>query len=131
MSTNSGVANFALAKMREHISFVHKAYPAECISPNLMTIEGIEEFPGFGGTGFFARRGNEVFYITARHILTASPNPQKWASSIPELHSIHDVKSWKDICDYLGIEVAGDSGRRKLEVWVKNIRPNWPAVPEV
>jgi hypothetical protein len=35
-----------------------------------MTIEGIEDFPGFGGTAFFARRGEEVFYVTARHCLT-------------------------------------------------------------
>jgi hypothetical protein len=54
----------------KRISFIHNEYPVECISPNLLSIEGIEAFPGFGGTGFFARRGDAVFYITARHCLT-------------------------------------------------------------
>ena len=57
-------------KMREHISFVHRTYPAECVSPNLMSLESHEDYPGFGGTGFFVRRGNDVFYMTARHCLT-------------------------------------------------------------
>ncbi len=52
------------------ISFVHTNDPATCASPNLMTAEGAEEYPGFSGTGFFAKRGGEVFYITARHCLT-------------------------------------------------------------
>ncbi|MGM9488089.1 hypothetical protein [Ideonella sp. YS5] len=55
---------------RLQISFVHPAYPTSCISPNLMTAEGVDEYPGFSGTGFFARRGDTVFYITARHCLT-------------------------------------------------------------
>jgi hypothetical protein len=63
-----------LEAMRQKISFVHPAYPTDCVSPNLMSVEGIEEFPGFGGTGFFARRGNEIFYVTARHCLTNQPD---------------------------------------------------------
>lgn len=55
---------------RLEISFVHSEYPTDCISPNLMSVEGMEEFPGFGGTGFFVRRSDEVFYVTARHCLT-------------------------------------------------------------
>ena len=74
MLSNSELAHPAIAKMRERISFVHKKYPAECISPNLMSIEGFEEFPGFGGTGFFARRADDVFYITARHCLSKQQN---------------------------------------------------------
>lgn len=74
MLNNSEQAHPALAKLRERISFVHKEYPADCISPNLMSIEGIEEFPGFGGTGFFARREDIVFYITARHCLSKLHN---------------------------------------------------------
>ena len=52
------------------ISFTHPAYPADCVSPNFMTTEGADEYPGFGGTGFFAKRRDAVFYITARHCLT-------------------------------------------------------------
>lgn len=62
--------NLDLQQMRAQISFVHQVYPVDCVSPNLMSVEGIEVFPGFGGTGFFARRGDEVFYVTARHCLT-------------------------------------------------------------
>lgn len=58
------------AQVAARIGFTHSAFPADCVSPNLMSIEGVEEFPGFGGTGFFARRGDAVFYITARHCLT-------------------------------------------------------------
>lgn len=36
----------------------------------MISLDGIEEFPGFGGTGFFARHDDEVFYVTARHCLT-------------------------------------------------------------
>jgi hypothetical protein len=59
-----------LEALRQKISFVHPTYPTDCVSPNLISLEGIEEFPGFGGTGFFARRDDEVFYVTARHCLT-------------------------------------------------------------
>lgn len=64
------IEDIFVQKLRQQISFVHPEYPADCVSPNLMSVEGIEEFPGFGGTGFFGRRGNEVFYVTARHCLT-------------------------------------------------------------
>ena len=74
-----------LQKMREEISFVHPAYPADCVSPNLMTIDGIEDFPGFGGTGFFARRGEKVFYVTARHCLTKQQDSDI-ASAAARLH---------------------------------------------
>ena len=56
--------------MPELTSFVHSRYPGDCASPNVFTSEGLDAFPGFFGTGFFARRGDEVFYITARHCLT-------------------------------------------------------------
>lgn len=57
-------------KSSETISFTHTTDPAICASPNLMTTDGAEEYPGFVGTGFFAKRNDEVFYITARHCLT-------------------------------------------------------------
>lgn len=71
--------------LRQKISFVHSTYPTDCASPNLISAEGIEEFPGFGGTGFFARRGDEVFYVTARHCLTKSPDADI-ASLVKGLH---------------------------------------------
>jgi hypothetical protein len=56
------------------ISFTHPEYPIGCISPNLVTAEGLEQFPGFAGTGFLARREDSIYYITARHCLTKDHN---------------------------------------------------------
>lgn len=52
------------------ISFLHSGLPSNCISPNMVTADDLEEFPGIAGTGFLARRENRLFYITARHCLT-------------------------------------------------------------
>lgn len=71
--------------LRQKIAFTHSTYPADCASPNLITADGIEEFPGFSGTGFFARRGDEVFYVTARHCLTKQPDADI-ASLVARLH---------------------------------------------
>ena len=60
---------------------------------------------------------------------TLSPNPQEWLSGIPELQSISDLTSWQRICDYLGIEVGRNSARRVLAKWLRENRPEWPAVP--
>jgi hypothetical protein len=70
MSSPVSMAANAIAKMRAQISFTHGTYPDACVSPNFLSVEGLDEFPGFCGTGFFARRGDDVFYITARHCLS-------------------------------------------------------------
>lgn len=60
-----------------------------------------------------------------------SPKPSDWLSKIPELRAFTNLRSWKDICGHLGIEVGSDSARRRLNDWVKDNRPKWPSVPEV
>lgn len=60
-----------------------------------------------------------------------SPKPSDWLSKIPELRAFTNLRSWKDICGHLGIEVGSDSARRRLNDWVKANRPKWPSVPEV
>jgi len=60
-----------------------------------------------------------------------SPKPRDWLSKIPELHAFTHLRSWKDICGHLGIEVGRDSARRRLKDWVKDNRSKWPRVPEV
>jgi hypothetical protein len=60
-----------------------------------------------------------------------SPSAQHWASTVPELKNKKDMKSWKAICDFLKINTAGDSARRKLRAWVKEHKPSWPEVPEI
>ncbi|WP_145985773.1 hypothetical protein [Aquitalea magnusonii] len=52
------------------ISFLHSGLPNNCISPNIISEQGLEEYPGMAGTGFIAKRANQLYYITARHCLT-------------------------------------------------------------
>jgi hypothetical protein len=52
------------------VSFLHSGCPIRCIALNLLTEEGWEQFPRRLGTGFFARRGTKIYYLTARHCLT-------------------------------------------------------------
>lgn len=66
-----------------------------------------------------------------QHKKAPSPSALLWADSIPELKRKGGLNNWKAICDYLKIETAGDSARRKLKSWVKANRPRWPEVPEI
>ncbi|WP_454737190.1 hypothetical protein [Cupriavidus necator] len=59
-----------------------------------------------------------------------SPSAHDWAATVPELKSVKGLSTWKAICDHLNIKTAGDSARRKLQNWVKDNRPKWPAVPD-
>jgi hypothetical protein len=61
-----------------------------------------------------------------------SPSASEYAKQIPELLLFADNwnLTWKDICEYLKIDVAGDSARRKLKRWVMDNKPDWPKVPE-
>ncbi|WP_152601892.1 hypothetical protein [Burkholderia paludis] len=56
------------------ISFIHTGYPSECVAPNLFIEKGFEDYPYIRGTGFFARRGRQLFYITAKHCLEGHNN---------------------------------------------------------
>ncbi len=60
-----------------------------------------------------------------------SPKPSQWLVKVPELKTKSGLGSWKAICDYLKIETAGDSARRRLKKWVETNRPDWPEVPDV
>ena len=60
-----------------------------------------------------------------------SPNPQQWATSVPELRSEKHLNSWQAICNLLKIDTAGDSARRKLKNWVKTNQSKWPPVPGI
>lgn len=52
------------------ISFVHSGFPQNCVSINLIVEPGYERYPQRSGTGFFAKRGDQLYYLTARHCLT-------------------------------------------------------------
>jgi hypothetical protein len=58
-----------------------------------------------------------------------SPSAQKWAQTVPDLAGKEFV-DWKAICDQLQVETGTDSARRRLQAWVKENRPMWPAVPD-
>ena len=60
-----------------------------------------------------------------------TPSPTDWVLTVPELKNRKGLNTWKAICDFLKIDTAGDSARRKLKNWVKSSRPNWPAVPDI
>lgn len=51
------------------ISFLHTGYPNECIAANIFVEKDFEDHPYTRGTGFFAKRGKELYYITAKHCL--------------------------------------------------------------
>lgn len=71
---------------------------------------------------------NALFYEGA--LRGASPNAADWAATVPDLRG-RTFESWQAICDALGIEVGGDSARRRLQAWVASHRPGWPQVLEV
>jgi len=58
-----------------------------------------------------------------------SPDPREWAKTVSELSTQH-FSYWKEICDYLNIDVGSDSGRRVLQKWVSENKPSWPSVPD-
>lgn len=68
---------------------------------------------------------------SGRLLGTKSPTPSSidWLSKVPELRNLTHLRTWKDICVHLGVEVAGDSARRRLQKWVQNNHTNWPDVP--
>jgi hypothetical protein len=62
---------------------------------------------------------------------TPSPSVTQWVTSVPELKSRRALNTWKAVCDFLMIDTAGDSARRKLKNWVRINRTSWPAVPDI
>jgi hypothetical protein len=62
---------------------------------------------------------------------TPSPSARKWVDSVPELQNKKALGSWREICNFLKIDVGRDSARRALKSWVKAHKPDWPSVPEV
>ncbi|MBC8459233.1 MAG: DUF262 domain-containing protein [Deltaproteobacteria bacterium] len=70
------------------------------------------------------------FKVPTSWTKTPSPSAYRWASNIPEL-AMHGFRNWKEICDYLNLDVSGDSARRILKRWVMEKKPNWPSVPEL
>lgn len=69
-------------------------------------------------------------YKVTRRQRAQSPRPVNWLSTVPELRSIPNLRTWQDICAHLGVEVGRDSARRKLKEWVQNKHPKWPEVPD-
>lgn len=80
-----------------------------------------------------ARDGNELEELLVETFRKKAPSPSaaEWAADVPELKSRKGLTSWKAICDFLDVEVGGDSARRRLKVWVSAHKPSWPPVPEI
>lgn len=52
---------------------LHSELPTDCASANVVVDLDHIQYPGIFGTGFFAKRNREVFYITALHCMRANP----------------------------------------------------------
>lgn len=52
-------------------SFTHSGLP-DCASPIVTVVPELPDFPGIYGTGFFTRKENKIFFLTARHCLIKS-----------------------------------------------------------
>lgn len=59
-----------------------------------------------------------------------SPSAYDWCRKVPELSKFSDRVKWTEICDYLNIEVGGNSARRALKDWIRENRRGWPTIPE-
>ncbi len=59
-----------------------------------------------------------------------SPDASAWVASVPDLAGVPGLKAWRAVCTHLGVEVGGDSARRRLQTWVAANRPEWPVVPD-
>ena len=61
---------------------------------------------------------------------TSTPSRRLWLVQIPELRNIKGLNTWKDICNYLGLDSKGDSARRVLKKWTAINKPEWTEIPE-
>lgn len=77
----------------QNISFLHSGLP-NCISPIVSHIAEIPEFQGIHGTGFFARKADNIFFITARHCLTKDPQADI-ADIAGRLHIPYELTGYK------------------------------------
>lgn len=67
-------------------SFHHSGLPRACITPLVITDPGAEAYPGVAsGTGFFARKGREVFLLTALHCLESAIPPLNYLAMSKKL----------------------------------------------
>ena len=98
----------AIMPRREPL-FAHSGIP-DCSRPIVTHLDGHPEIPGIHGTGFFVRKGEEVFFVTARHCLLK--DDQDDASAIANvLHvpysldlvnpSERDYVRFNSICSFL------------------------------
>lgn len=111
--------SFSEALRRVLTGIQQEADPNRKKSPPLSADELLAELSAMG----------KEFKITPRQ-RAPSPKAGEWVSSVPELRSVPNLRSWKDICVHLEIGVAGDSARRKLQDWVNINHPEWPNVPD-
>ncbi|SMF97755.1 hypothetical protein SAMN02949497_0011 [Methylomagnum ishizawai] len=83
------------------ISFLHSGLPKDCTFPIISTLESAENYPFRHGTGFFAKRGRDIYFITARHCLIkhTNENIDKLASRLAIPYIPHGYKHEKS--DYI------------------------------
>lgn len=55
-------------------TFLHSGYPKDCVAPLILSTPVNLDCPAMSGTGFFARRGRQIYFVTARHCFGMSAN---------------------------------------------------------
>jgi hypothetical protein len=86
----------------------------------------LEKF--FKGYGIQKSQVNDDYESSAEEI-----TPVSWLESVRsingaiELNELNTPRSWKNICDFLEIDVGQDSAHRRLEQWLQRNKPHWPS----
>lgn len=96
---------FTADTTQQKIPFLHSGIP-DCTSPVVSYAEGYPEYPGIHGTGFFARKGNFVIFITARHCLVNNnaDDVRSVASRLQVPYALEGYKSSrKDYVEFDGV----------------------------
>jgi len=82
----------------------------------------------FKGYGIQKSDSNDDFEPIVEEI-----TPFSWLESVrltndaSDLVSLNNPRSWKNICDFLEIDVGQDSAHRRLEQWRQRNKPQWPS----
>ncbi|MDP3620354.1 MAG: hypothetical protein Q8R65_00330 [Polynucleobacter sp.] len=79
--------------MNNYFSFLHSGYPGNCVAPLILSGPSNIDFPAMAGTGFFARRGRRIYFVTAKHCLSnlIDVGDQNWDSIISTISLPFDL----------------------------------------
>ena len=100
---------------------LHTELPTECASANVVVDLEQIQYPGIFGTGFFARRNNEVFYFTALHCMRTNPGEDfpKFATLMVPYRHTGKTNSPEDFIQVdAGFTIGGSAPTDWLDLFV-------------